>query len=365
MKILFVLEYYHPHIGGVENLFKSLVDRLTENGHEVVILTNRYDNKLARQEEYPNLLIKRYRFYNRYIFTFFAWIPGIFCASGVDLIHTTSYNASIPAWIIGFVRKKKVVITFHEYWGALWNELPWMSGIAKWLHRSFERMLTLLPFERFIAVSKYTQSSLIDSGIEPKRVQLIYNGIDYQDQLGKYRDNKQQNKKYTFTYFGRVGYSKGLDILLAAAADLAKTDKKFILQIITSREALFQKILELVNFHKLNEQVVFRHELQHEELFSAIGQSDCIVIPSYSEGFCYAAVESMAIGTPIISSGRGALKEVIGGKCIELSALNTDELSKAMTKAMKGEWTEKALKLFPLEHTIDAHLALYEQILKG
>jgi glycosyltransferase involved in cell wall biosynthesis len=225
-------------------------------------------------------------------------------------------------------------------------------------------MLAILPFNQFIAVSQFTASSLIKAGIKPDRVQLIYNGIDYQDHLLLQRDNKLTNNKFTFTYFGRVGYSKGLDVLLEATANLVKLDNNFILQIITSREPLFNKMLELIHDYTLSEYVVFRHELEREELFTAIRKSDAIVIPSYSEGFCFAAVETMAIGTPIISSGRGALKEVIGGKHIELSELTAEELSMAMRNAMNGSWSDKPMKRFPIDETIEAHIALYDKILK-
>jgi len=40
-RILFFLEYYYPNIGGVETLFKSLVDSLAAEGYQITILTAR------------------------------------------------------------------------------------------------------------------------------------------------------------------------------------------------------------------------------------------------------------------------------------------------------------------------------------
>ena len=39
MKILFVTDYYYPHIGGVEKLFKSLAESLVEKGNKVSVIT--------------------------------------------------------------------------------------------------------------------------------------------------------------------------------------------------------------------------------------------------------------------------------------------------------------------------------------
>jgi len=52
MKILFILEYYIPHIGGVESLFKALIERLDHTGHHVTVLTNRYDPSLQAEERF-------------------------------------------------------------------------------------------------------------------------------------------------------------------------------------------------------------------------------------------------------------------------------------------------------------------------
>ena len=108
--------------------------------------------------------------------------------------------------------------------------------------------------------------------------------------------------------------------------------------------------------------VKFHHSLSFRDLQDLIRNSDAVVIPSYSEGFCFAAVETMAIGTPIISSGKGALQEVIGGKHITLSELTSSHLYEAMSQALKGEWNYLEMKRFPLESTIEQYVAVYSQL---
>ena len=77
----------------------------------------------------------------------------------------------------------------------------------------------------------------------------------------------------------------------------------------------------MIEEYDLHSCVRIFHHLSKPELIEKITQSDAVVIPSYSEGFCYAAVESVALGMPIISSGRGALPEVVSGKFITLDRL--------------------------------------------
>ena len=153
MKILFVLENHYPNIGGVETLFKNLTEALAENNIVVTVVTTQFDKKLLREETIKNVKIIRLPFYNRYIFTFLAFIPLLSYARKHDIIHTTSYNAGVPAFLAGLLTRTKTIITFHEVWGKLWFKLPYMNKLSLLLHYTFEKILLALPFSHYISVS--------------------------------------------------------------------------------------------------------------------------------------------------------------------------------------------------------------------
>ena len=364
MRIFFILEYYHPHTGGVETLFKSLAESLDSKGHQVTILTNQFDTKLSQSESFgQNGLIIRKNYHNRYWFTFTAWWAAIKLAQKADLIHTTSFNAAVPAWIASTVSGKKAVITFHEYWGKLWFELPWMSYPSRVLHRLFERIVGGMKFNRFIAVSEATASSLRKAGINEERISTIHNGIEY-DEFPKHK-RTDARKPFHFLFFGRVGYSKGLDLLLPAYAKCNETLNDHHLELIIPSEdhSLLRKVLGVIEDLQLTSRVTLTHDLPRKELLQKIASSDAVIIPSYSEGFCYAAAETMAIGTPIISSGRKALKEVVSGRFIEVDEFSVDGFSKAMIDALNDRWSETPLKRFHLSDTIRKYEELYQELL--
>ena len=50
MRILFVLEHFYPYIGGVEQLFWQLSKSLVARGHEVKVITTRFDKKLSKTQ---------------------------------------------------------------------------------------------------------------------------------------------------------------------------------------------------------------------------------------------------------------------------------------------------------------------------
>jgi len=363
MRILFVLENYYPHIGGVETLFHNLAQKLSKQDHQVVILTTLKNAKDPKSESFGNVQIYRKNYLNRYLFTFFAFFAAFRLAKDCDLIHTTSYNAALPAWIAGKLRGKKVLITFHEVWGDLWFQLPFMSKIGARLHYLFEQMLLKLNFHKFIGVSNFTKNELIGQGIDPSKVSMIYNGLDYSEFEND--NHKPSENKFTFTFFGRLGMSKGIDILLHAIKLMPSINKEVVYQLIipTEPKPFLNEVNRLIDKLQIREKLGIKHNLPFDQLKKEIAQSSVIIIPSFSEGFCFAAVESMAIGTPIISSGKGALAEVVSGKFIQLKELTPDNLQIAMQQALNNQWQETPPKTFELSNTVDNYISLYRNTL--
>lgn len=364
MKILFVLENYYPNIGGVETLFKTLIEQLVRANHECIVVTSQLHPGDPLEESMPGLKVIRIPVANRYLFTLQSLLPVYRHVRSCDLIQTTSYNAALPAFIVASLRRKKIVVTFHEAWGKLWFRLPFIGKVSKIAHYAFEQLLLKLPFDRFVAVSQSTARRLLEEGVSGNRVETIYNGIDYQD-FKTPELPPGSDQEFTFTYFGRLGISKGLDLLIKAAVQTQELLPDSKLQLIVPKVPadILDWLKTAIQQNGLTAYVKLRHHLAFADLKTAIAQSDCVVIPSYSEGFCFAAVETVALGTPLISSGQAALPEVVGGKYIEMEALTVEALVAAMHKAYQGEWEEKAPKRFELDTTVQAYMELYRQLI--
>lgn len=361
MKILFVLEHYHPYIGGAERLFTELTRALVSREHSVAVITTLHDPALPSFEVDHGVRIFRVRCWNRYLFTILS-LPRILSeARQHDFIHTTTYNAAFPAWIVGKVLKKKVVVTFHEVWAKLWFRLPFINWWQKNLFYAYEQLILSCKFHRYVAVSKYTQYCLQQAGVEIDRVVKIHNGLDYES-FRVY--SLEPPSEFTYTYLGRLGTSKGLDLLLPAAQQFSLKYPASRLQLIlpTYPSSLYKKIRGWIKELKLENHIKLFHNLPRVELYQTICRSSCVVIPSYSEGFCFAAAETMALGIPIISSQQGALKEVISGRYLAMEAMTAQALEEALVKASQGEWSEIELQQFPLERSVEKYLEMYESL---
>jgi len=362
MRVLFVLEHYYPHIGGVEKLFQGLAEALAKEGHNVTVITTRHRRGLPGLQRLNGVKVIRLRVKDRFGFTFLG-IPAIVrLARRADLIHTTSYNAAVPAYIAARLRKKKLLITFHEVWGPLWNKLPFIDWWQRKAYSAFERFILRFRFDKVIAVSDYTAKCLKEAGIDPGKITTIYNGIDYR--IFEAFRHSPPASHFVFTYFGRLGISKGLDMIIPAFASLTTLHRNIRLKLIIPRqpEGLLHEINALIKKYGIAEFIEILHELDNERLFREVSHSSCVLLPSYSEGFCFVAAECAAMSVPVISSGRGALREVVSGPCIEMPALNVLQLQKAMIAAMEGKWVQRPLRSFSLDNTIGRYLELYRQL---
>jgi glycosyltransferase involved in cell wall biosynthesis len=363
VKILFVLEHFYPYIGGTEHLFYRLSTGLAEAGHQVSVITTKFDKTLPTNETYKGVKITRIPCYNRFLFTFMALPEVIRQARKHDLIHTTSYNAGFPSWIASKWTKTKSIITFHEVWAGLWWKLPFLNPVQRVGFYLTEWILLKCRFDRWIAVSEYTRHCLIESGIKENRIALIYNGLDYS--LMDTVERTTTSPDFTFLFFGRQGVSKGVDLILPAFEKLIKEcpQAKLILILSNKPSPISKWVNDFIQSHRgLSESVILMSNLTQQMLYQEIANANCVLIPSYSEGFCYSAAEAVGLQTPIISSEKGALPEVVCGKYIGMNYLNPEGLYEAMLFALNEDWQERPVNRFPLANFLTTHIENYRSL---
>src|SRR3989344_5188945 len=110
MRILFVVENYIPHVGGVEVMFSQLAEGLARKGHEVDVVTHQFG--MTKSFEVINgVRVHRIPcFGSRYLFTFTSIPKAMNLGKKADIIHTTTFNGAPPAWIAARIARKPSVI---------------------------------------------------------------------------------------------------------------------------------------------------------------------------------------------------------------------------------------------------------------
>jgi glycosyltransferase involved in cell wall biosynthesis len=375
MNVLFVLEYYPPHIGGVETVFKNLCQGLAQREHKVTVITSKL--KGAKSFEVDNgVIIHRVRVPQRgarYWFTFLSIPLVLRYARKAEIIHTTTYNGAIPAWLASKLFNRKCIITVHEILGVMWQAFQGISSLSARLHRLFERLIISLSFNKFVSVSEYTKGSLKHLGVSDKKTTVIYNGIDQglfnPNKMGNNKVRQQLNleKEFIYIYYGRPGISKGVKYLVQAVPLILRQipNAKLILLLAKEPEAGYGSIKKLIKELDIEKDVLLLDPVLRGELPYYIAASDCVVVPSLSEGFGFTAAEACAMEKPVVASNVASLPEIVSGKYILVEPGNPHAIADGIVRVYKNELEETSKKIFSWEDCVDRYLSVYQEVLDG
>jgi len=372
MKILFILDLYKPHIGWVEVLFDNVINWLIESGNQVIVLTSRFDSSLPEYEKISENL-EIYRVWSsRYDFMFFSIFKWIRLAKDCDLIHTTTYNAAIPAWFIGKISWKKVVLTVHEIFWKLWYHFMW----AKWFFfKLFESFIFCFNFDKYICVSNYTKNNLrIYSGIEDKKLITIYNWIDYkvwdknsvkQEEIDEIRKKYSLENNYVWLFFGRPWISKWLRYYIKAIPEIVKNIPNFkaFLIVAQSKNNPATHELELIKKLNIEKNIVLINAVEYSEIKKYILSCDFVIIPSLAEWFGFAAAETCALWQNLIVTNIASLPEVVGGKVNFIEPSNSQDIIEAVLKFKSWTFESISEKRFEWSENIKKTLEVYREVL--
>jgi glycosyltransferase involved in cell wall biosynthesis len=109
----------------------------------------------------------------------------------------------------------------------------------------------------------------------------------------------------------------------------------------------------------VNGNVVLKSQLSREELVRHIAASDCVVVPSLTEGFGLVAAEACAMNKPVVCSNAGALPEVVCGKYVLVSPKSPEEIAEGIGRIREDGVKETERKYFFWDECIDKYLQIY------
>ena len=346
LRILFVAEHYPPHVGGVETFFFELRKRLVARGHHVDVITS--GNSPVEHDEGGAI----YRVGGgQHSFTFLSIPTVLKLAKRADIIHTTMYNAAVPAWIGAKIHGKRSVLSVHEVLGPDFAHVFKGRALKARIFEFLERALLCLNFDHTVAVSKATQKKL------KRKSSVIYHGID-----SSFNEARVEHEGFEFLYFGRIAANKGIWFLLESLKEFyvngGRTKFKLLL---SGNVADFAKVEKLIS--GISNFVTIKRSISRADLPAEIAAADAVVVPSLAEGFCFSAAEAMAMDVPVILSDAGSLPEIAGGKHLIFKSGDKTALIEAMNKAVNGEWNECEKKNFSWDKAADEFEELYRSLL--
>jgi glycosyltransferase involved in cell wall biosynthesis len=366
MNILFVVEYYYPHVGGMETLFKNLCEGLAKHNHKVSVVTSQLFGT-EKQEQLNGVRIFRVVTPDkngRYWFTLLAIPTVLKLAREADIIHTTTYNGAFSAWLASKIYRKPCVITVLEILGELWQEFQGMNKFVAKSHRFLEWVIIKLGFDRYVGISDYTSKRIQEYG---KQAVTVYLGIDYQIFKPDYYGREDIRKlygfdgKFIYMFYGRPGLSKGVEYLINAVRLVRDKIPNSLCYLILGDEPADRRkmIYDMIDLLDIKDSVILSASVPYNVLPHQIAASDCVVIPSLSEGFGFSAAEACAMGKPVVASNVASLPEVVSGKFVLVEPRNPKAIARGIIQVYEGKFHESKSKKFTWDDCIDGYEKIY------
>lgn len=372
-RVVFVVEYYYPHVGGGEVVFQHLAEGLAGCGIDVRVVTCRLPGT-ARDETLGGVRIHRVNVPpcgRRHWFSLLA-LPEVLKHVGRDtVVHTTTHNGAFPAWLAARLRGARSVMTVHEVFGPSWATLAGLGPLSARAFEALESVAVGLPFDWQVCVSEYTRRTLEEHYPRPgRRSSVIYNGVDAELFNPQRVDGTRLRRllgvedRFVALYFGRPGYSKGLDYLVEAVPRMIESIPNFHLLLLLADEprTLYDTALRRLRPHVDGGHARVFPPVDRQALPEYLAAADCVVVPSLSEGFGLSAAEACAMRRPVVATTGGALPEVVSGPALLVAPRQAAALATGVARVAHGDLPSLVSRAFPWAETVKRHVDLYARL---
>ena len=344
MRILQVIPFFSPHMGGSAQVAYQISRRLGERGHDVTVVASDYATGESQFEEgpfdvvlFPNL-VARWGFYVT---------PGLVPwardhVSEFDVIHMHTARTFQNAVARHFAVRYGVPYVLSAH-----GTLPVIveRKLAKRIYDLLAGRSLLASASRLVAVSALeAEQYRLTGGIEEGRIRVIYNGLDL-DEFSPLPPRGLLRQRLGITpearvvlFLGRLHRIKGIDFLVKAFAQLREEVKDVILVIAGPDAGELARLQALVGRMQLAEGVRFAGTLYGQEKLAAYVDADVVASPGAYEIFGLVPFEALMCGTPAVvgeGSGAGQLIREAGAGYI-VPPVNVDALAHRLRRALAG-----------------------------
>ena len=303
----------------------------------------------------------------------FLPIAAIKCAwmirrDRIDLVHLNNSIIRNNEWMLGAQLARVPAIT-HER--GINDEYPRLA-------RYYARKLDCV-----ICISQAVRENLLDKGVEPRRTETIYNGIDpdlmriTQDAATVRSAHGISTDAKVIGVMGNIREWKGQETAVRAMPTILKyhpnTICLFVGDVSPSDQYYYDDLVQLIKDLGLENKVVFTGYT--DQVANYLGALDIMLHTSIRpEPFGRVLIEAMSLQTPIVGAAAGAVPEIIDngtsgytfqpGDASDLSEKVIQMLDDSERSArMAGIGYHRLLKYFHIKSNVKLTQSLYQEIL--
>ena len=319
MKIALVCPASLPatQFGGIVFLAVDLAREISELGHDVTIYTtdldfsngsSKFNRELPRLEKIKKFKINRTHVW----FSFKLFFVNSSMSKQIeddkpDIIHTIGLRSyqSIVAWRAS--KKLKIPLVASDQGGLTTHPFFNESGLLlKILYRIQNFFIKkIIDDATAISAANEYEKEIFSNLNGRSKIEIIRNGVNLETLVSKidFKEKYQINSRFVL-FVGRFSKSKGIENLINAL-NIIKNEEKFLdvrLVIMGVDFGYEQKMEELIKKFDLSENITVIKNPPREDVISAYGESEFLILPSQWELSPLVPLESFAFKKPVIST---------------------------------------------------------------
>ena len=286
---------------------------------------------------------------------------------GISIIHTQYLRENYISMLSKLVSKeRKVFYTNHFVMDK--------SKALRYANKIFNPLQ-----EQVIAVCNKGREMLIENGVDPEKIQVIFNGVDVNYWGESFQSTIRSElgiggEDFVFLCGSRFAHDKGHKYLIKSVAELKKRTSKPFRCILSNDGPLLEECKDLVKELKLEKDVVFTG--YRKDVKNLIYGADLYINSSEHEALSFAIIEVLACRTPVIATNMAGNGDIINGEtnCGILVEYNNEVmLAESIQDLMENSkkldlYKENAFKAamdrFNLDKMVEKTYNLYELSVK-
>ena len=287
--------------------------------------------------------------------SYFLWEQWALCRAArkmnVELLHCTSNTAplwcSVPLLLtlhdVIFMEKRVHSASLYQKFGNYYRRF-----IVPRVTKKCVRIITVSNIEKTNIVSKLS--------ISKDRITVLHNGYD--DIFKVIREKHMIYKKYIVEsdYFFMLGNTDGRKnverMLIAYSFYLKHSTIKRKLLVTSLGDGYINQILDRHNIGNIRRYIVLTGYVPINDLPYLYNSAFAFLFASIREGFGIPILESMACGTPVITSDTSSMPEVAGEKALLVNPESVEEIAKMMIKLEEDQLLYQSQIEYGLHHVI-------------
>ena len=377
--------------GGIVFLAVDLAREIAEMGHDVTIYTtdldfsngpNKFNKELPRLEKIKKFKINRTHVW----FSFKLFFVNSSMSKQIendkpDIIHTIGLRSyqSIVAWRTS--KKLKIPLVVSDQGGLTTHPFFNESGlILKILYRIQNFFIKrIITNTTAVSAANEYEKEIFRNLNKKSKIEIIRNGVNLETLVSKENFKEKYGINSRFILFvGRFSKSKGIENLINALniikhEEVVSDVRLVIMGVDFGYE---QKMEEMIKKFDLSEKIMVIKNPPRDDVISAYGESEFLILPSQWELSPLVPLESFAFKKPVISTKSHGIPFTVqddkNGILVEPE--NPSELASAIKKLLLDEGLRKRLGLSGYNFVHEEcncismaknSLNLYEQILKN